>query len=322
MKQLYLAPNLAKTDGWGRLARFFVFSSSESKRRDITVLVNRATNADDLKGIRQIECLTEPSFKIRNVLLNSLIIRKYAKGYERIYSLAEHYNIPAMLSGQPYYSMAIGTYSIYPLTIPFLKNLFVLSLKKAEKVICISSYTEKRLNRKIKGIRNTEVINPKCENIFRNLNLKRKNIILTVGAIKERKGFEDSIKGIAMSMAKDFLYLAVGRAHDKNYMSHIQRLASRKGVRMKVMTAVNSDEDLLKIYNKARIFLMPSIDNGIAFEGYGIVYEEAQACGLPCIGTYQSGAVDTIKNGILVNQCSPKEIAEAINKILKEKYET
>jgi len=55
-----------------------------------------------------------------------------------------------------------------------------------------------------------------------------------------------------------------------------------------------AEKDLPSYYAKAKIFAMPSID-----EGYGLVLLQAAACGLPIVGSSRTGAPDT---GILLGK--------------------
>lgn len=81
-----------------------------------------------------------------------------------------------------------------------------------------------------------------------------------------------------------------------------------------------SDEDLIKLYYQADVFLLTpiNIDNN-NFEGFGLVYLEAGACGKPVIGTLGCGAEDAVVNGVtglLVPQNNIKKTAEAILNLL------
>lgn len=49
-----------------------------------------------------------------------------------------------------------------------------------------------------------------------------------------------------------------------------------------------SEKDLPKFYSKAKVFAIPSLD-----EGYGLVLLQAAACGLPIVGSSRTGTPDT-----------------------------
>ena len=63
--------------------------------------------------------------------------------------------------------------------------------------------------------------------------------------------------------------------------------------------------------------VMPSL-----VEAFGVVYLEAMACGTPVVATRRGGACELVsarENGLLVDPCNPKGIAEAIIEILTDK---
>lgn len=76
-------------------------------------------------------------------------------------------------------------------------------------------------------------------------------------------------------------------------------------------------EQTLEEIKKSEIFICPSLA-----EGLGIVFIEAQACGVPPIGTRVGGIPDVIKdgeNGLLIEPKSSPAIAEAVKKLLTDK---
>ena len=82
-----------------------------------------------------------------------------------------------------------------------------------------------------------------------------------------------------------------------------------------------SEQELVAWYHRATAFVMPSLSVGDHFEGFGLVHLEANACGTPAIGTWESGAEEVIvdgENGFLVPQNDPEALAEAIGRLLAD----
>jgi len=74
------------------------------------------------------------------------------------------------------------------------------------------------------------------------------------------------------------------------------------------------EEKLIELYQKAWVFCLPSL-----YEGFGVPYIEAMACGTAVVTTPNSGAMEVLKNGkygIIVND---KLLGTSITWILKNK---
>ena len=195
--------------------------------------------------------------------------------------------------------------------------------KKADKVLCISRFTQKQILKRI-DLKNTAVVNlgvnfDKFQKISKKIKQRKEKIILSVGALTTRKGYHVSIPAIAeiRKRYKDIKYYIVGGKPPKLYLDLVKK--HNLGNNVKFFQNI-SDEDLIKLYYQADVFLLTPItvdDND--FEGFGLVYLEASACGKPVIGTYNCGAEDAIMNnvtGLLVPQNNIKKTAETVLKLL------
>jgi phosphatidylinositol alpha-1,6-mannosyltransferase len=93
--------------------------------------------------------------------------------------------------------------------------------------------------------------------------------------------------------------------------SVLERLAVDIGVTERVsFTGRVDDETLRHLYRDNDLFVLPSTG-----EGFGLVYVEAMAHGLPCIGAAGCGTEDAIDDGVtgrLVDQPTPAAIAAAV----------
>jgi phosphatidylinositol alpha-1,6-mannosyltransferase len=75
--------------------------------------------------------------------------------------------------------------------------------------------------------------------------------------------------------------------------------------------------------NRAQVFAMPSRlpPSGLGGEGFGIVYLEAAAHGLPVVAGRVGGALDAVRDGetgLLVDPTSPAAVAEAVARIMTD----
>jgi len=59
-----------------------------------------------------------------------------------------------------------------------------------------------------------------------------------------------------------------------------------------------SDEDLLQLYHRADLLIVPNIPVKGDMEGFGIVMLEAGACGMPAIAARLEGIQDVISEGV------------------------
>lgn len=83
-----------------------------------------------------------------------------------------------------------------------------------------------------------------------------------------------------------------------------------------VFTGYVSDGQLASLYRQAAVFALPSRG-----EGFGLVYLEAMAQGLPCIGSIHDAATDVIvdhETGRLVDQDHGDHLADAVTALLAD----
>ncbi|MEM9264668.1 MAG: glycosyltransferase [Cyanobacteria bacterium P01_F01_bin.13] len=107
-------------------------------------------------------------------------------------------------------------------------------------------------------------------------------------------------------------YLVIGRGDDQ---PRLAQLAKDLGVANRVVFAgFVPNESLVEHYRLADVYVMPSQ------EGFGIVYLEAMACGIPVISGDDDGSADPLQDGRLgwrVPHRDPKAVAAACIEALK-----
>jgi glycosyltransferase involved in cell wall biosynthesis len=123
--------------------------------------------------------------------------------------------------------------------------------------------------------------------------------LLSVGSIIPRKGFPDLLAALA-PLADLSWTLSIAGDTTRNTAAFEQLIdgIARFGFesRVQVLGTV-SDSELDILYTQADAFVLPSL-----FEGYGMVYAEAMAYGLPIVATSGGAIPDTVPSeaGLLV----------------------
>jgi phosphatidylinositol alpha-1,6-mannosyltransferase len=154
--------------------------------------------------------------------------------------------------------------------------------------------------------------------------LQNRRVIVSVGRLVHRKGQDKLIEAMPMILKSypDTVLLLVGQGPIK---SMLEKLIRHHGLENNVIfTGRIQFADLPKYIQLGEIFAMPSRDRffGLEVEGLGIVYLEASACGVPVIVGKSGGAPDAVienKTGLTVDGTNPREIAEAVCKLLSDK---
>lgn len=82
-----------------------------------------------------------------------------------------------------------------------------------------------------------------------------------------------------------------------------------------LLGAIPSDEEVMHWYRKADVFCLPTVQ-----EGFGIVFLEAMAAGLPIVSTHSAAIPEVVipqKSGILVGARKVNELSESLIELLK-----
>jgi phosphatidyl-myo-inositol dimannoside synthase len=148
--------------------------------------------------------------------------------------------------------------------------------------------------------------------------------LVTVARLEDSyKGHDVIIRALPLVRERvpDVEWLVVG---DGSLRPKLERLAADQGVAdaVRFLGAV-SDADRDAALDRAHVFAMPSRlpPGGVGGEGFGIVYLEAAAHGLPVVAGNVAGALDAVvhgETGLLVDPESPPAVAEAISDLLAD----
>ena len=198
------------------------------------------------------------------------------------------------------------------------------SAENARLVTVISRFTRNRFlswanidAQKVRVLPNTfgEKYTPggKPAHLLKKYGLEGKNILLTVGRIStlDRYKGHDRVIEILKGLIDLYPNIAYVIAGDGDDQKRLFQLSVERGVSDKIhFIGQVSDDELPDVYRMADVFVMPSTG-----EGFGIVFIEAMACGIPVVAGNKDGSVDCLEGnrlGHLTDPYNKKELLETV----------
>ena len=141
--------------------------------------------------------------------------------------------------------------------------------------------------------------------------------MLGVSRLVPRKGFDvllDAVAGLP-----DVQVAIAGSGRDRR---RLDARAERLGGRASLLGRV-ADADLPALYASADVFAMLCRDRwgGLEAEGFGIVFVEAAACGVPSVAGRSGGSHEAVldgRTGLVVDPRSPGEVRASIDRLLRD----
>ncbi|PLX22192.1 hypothetical protein C0584_00355 [Candidatus Parcubacteria bacterium] len=136
-----------------------------------------------------------------------------------------------------------------------------------------------------------------------------------IGRLVKRKGVDKVIEALGLIDQKkfpDLKYQIAGTGPDEEYFKSLTNDS-----RIEFLGRI-SDNEKWKYMKEADVFITCSRNIDGDFEGFGIVYIEANLAGTPVIATNSGGVSDAVENnlsGLLLENDKPFEIKEAIMKL-------
>jgi glycosyltransferase involved in cell wall biosynthesis len=213
----------------------------------------------------------------------------------------------------------------------FLSNQVENSVKRSEKIITISSNSQKEITEFYDiAKKNVPIIYPGIDQSefyrrplseiqeIKSLYGIHGKYILFVGNIEPRKNLKNLLlayEQLPAEVRKEYSLLLVGARGwlDDEIFMIIKRLRT-SGNHIQQPLEYVKDEDRPAIYSGASLFVYPSL-----YEGFGIPPVEAMACGVPVIASDNSSLPEAVGSAAeLVSAESVPDLADAIQRILKD----
>ena len=275
-------------------------------------------------------CKTDPRWLSRIRLAIALLSSLLQKRPQNVF--CGHINLAPLVEalckplGIPYTLLTYGKEVWEPLNPRYQK-----ALQDAARLWTISRYSRDRASQ-VNNINpqrfqilpcavDGEVFTPgsKPQTLIEKYNLAGSKVLMTVARLWRGdiyKGVDVTIRALP-KIAQQFpevKYLAIGRGDDR---PRLEKLTQELGISDRVVFAGFVPTDaLVEHYRLADVYVMPSQ------EGFGIVYLEAMACGVPVLAGEADGSADPLQDGRLgwqVPHRDPEAVAVACLEILQGK---
>ncbi len=150
-----------------------------------------------------------------------------------------------------------------------------------------------------------------------------KTVILTVARLNPRKGqlqVIEALKALPPAQRGALEYWLVGSHSKENYGTQLAAAAASADFPVKFLGNV-PDEELGKLYAQADIFAMTSMPHKHSVEGFGLVYLEAGAHGLPVVAHDIGGVPEAVthgETGLLVAPGDTAALTQAFSRLLAD----
>jgi glycosyltransferase involved in cell wall biosynthesis len=198
-------------------------------------------------------------------------------------------------------------------------------LHRIQGVVAISAFTVKKMREwaVIAGDRiflipnaiDLDAFTPGSRNeaMRERLGIGRGPVLLTLGrmAADERaKGFDEVLE-VLPALMEDYPSLTYCAAGDGTDRQRLEEKAERLGVRNRtVFTGYVKESEKLDLYRLADLFVMPS-----RLEGFGYVFLEALAAGVPVVASSIDGSREAVRGGAWGSLADPNNRDEILNAI-------
>ncbi|MHB8743073.1 MAG: glycosyltransferase family 4 protein [Sulfuricaulis sp.] len=319
MNILFITNELGKTNGWATVGTELIAEMRQhhnviafSRQGDDTNIGNDLIAGDNYKNLLT---LMRDTFRVLGKLQGHRI--------DAIVCNAEPYlPLATMLKtrlGNPRLMLlGHGTYIYYPFVRGARRFINRWFARYLDVIVVPSQYTYDKVRAWWHGPLAIVHWGVNAQDYYPIAGVAKEQAFICVGALKERKGVGTLLRAFAAILKRypqTKLYLVGVPA--KKYSDLSSDLDIARSV---VFTGKASHAELRRYYSTSLCHILVSVNTESAFEGYGLVHLEANACGIPSIGAAGTANEDVIEdgyNGYLCAQNDSGQLAMLMERILE-----
>ena len=238
---------------------------------------------------------------------------------------------------RPYAVLVHGAEMTVPGRLPVSRTMISSVLANARLVVCAGEYPASEARRATGSRMAPVVVVPPGVDTerFRPLDASSRSkarkslglpergpLVVSVSRLVPRKGMDVLVEAVA-ALRPSFPELTVAIGGTGRDRSRLEGLVRRSGAPVRLLGRV-PDESLPGLVGAADVFVMACRDRwaGLEQEGFGIVFLEAAACGVPQVAGRSGGADEAVVHGstglVVDDPSDPGAVAAALRRLLTD----
>jgi len=332
MKILYICNEISKSNGWS-VINYYTVKGALDAGHEVHVLTE--INGQNLKlpGLKIHNFLFEAGAARKNILglVKSFFqIQKLLKknSYDIVHILVEPYLFYFSVLNHPRIVFSlVGTYAISIFKDSAFKALYLKALSKVHTFLAISQYTADFFAKTVFSPPSIHVVPLGVDMSVFNLPYDKNNekeIAFTfVGHLKQRKGLGFAIEAInRLKQNHPAIKLYVVGSDKGHYSDNCKSRVKELGLESNVLfLGFKSHQEIAELYQKCVGNVLPSVNaTDGAFEGFGLIHLEANACSILTIGSNNCGNESAIKDGqtgFLAQQQDFQDLSKKMEEVIQ-----
>ena len=333
MNIVYICNEVNLKSGWG-VVNYHTIINSLAFFNEVTVITLKKannisiSNSGNLRVLPILHSMSDSIYKLGSVIIDKVKIKKNLNidNIDIVHILVEPL-IPLVdiFKGSKKIFSIVGTYSDFPFRVGLNRFLYKKSLKNVDKIVSISEYTAQRFNNVYGQDLSIITLGVDVNNFNHiGLSLEKERSFVFLGHIKPRKGLIYALEAFKNIMSKDdtvLLYIIADVSTGKYAEACFNYIEKNKMKKQVIFLGKLNNNELIKIFNKSICNILPSVNDRYSFEGFGLIHLEANACGIPSIGSLDCGNESAIidgKTGFLCKQRDVSSIQKSMENILED----
>ena len=330
---VYVCDRVEPVSGWGVL-NYNTILEAQAAGNKVTVFYTKGTVPAHVPEVNYYPILTSKTlkvFKLPFALIDILKIKyllvKQQIAVDFVHVLVEPY-IPLVLAfprNSKKVLSIIGTYSLLSFQSGSLLTNYVnrFCVKRFNQGVSISDYSKKVFSDQRLGLEDIfvcgEGVDYEGYKVFQGAS-KEFYFIIVAPQLKPRKGIIYALKAFCMCLERhpSLKLHIVSTLSNSSYEIECKKYIEDKGLTDAIVWHGRIEaSDLYSLYGSAISNILPSVNDGVHFEGYGNVHIEANAVGTLTIGSRNCGNETAIIDGETGFLCSQKDTNDIHSKMLK-----